>query len=361
MLRVLHVVTDMRCGGLETMLMNYYRNIDRDKIQFDFLTHREYLGDYGEEILKLGGKIYHISPLNPFRKKYKKELDEFFKTHKEYEIIHVHQDCMSSIILKIAKRNGVPVRIAHAHSSSQDRNFKYPIKLCYKRYIPKYATDLFACAQEAGEWMFGKEKFIVLNNAISTLNLTFNIEKRKMIREELGLNTKFVIGLTARFSNPKNHLFLLDIFHALTRLEPAAQLLLVGDGGLKDEIESKAEKLNLRDKIIITGIRTDVPDLLQAMDVFVMPSKYEGLSLAIVEAQAAGLPCFISDKVPIECKKTDLVQQISLSDSPEVWAKKIFAVKDWKRRNTFQEIVEAGFDIESNAKELQKFYLGVKK
>lgn len=154
MLRVLQVVTHMNRGGLETMLMNYYRHMDRDKVQFDFLTHRPYDGDFGEEIHALGGKIYHLPLLNPFSKAYLSELDRFFKEHPEYSVIHVHQDCLGGVILRAAAKNGVPVRIAHSHTSHQTKDLKYPIKLVYRRIIPRYATDLFACAKAAGNWMF---------------------------------------------------------------------------------------------------------------------------------------------------------------------------------------------------------------
>ena len=152
-IRILYVVTYMGRGGLETMLMNYYRQIDRNEVQFDFLVHRDFEADYDKEILKLGGKIYHLPRLNPWDYRYLKKLDEFFQQHKEYKIVHSHLDCMAGIPLKYAKKNGIPVRIAHAHSKSQDKDFKYPLKLWMKRMIPRYATKLFACGEEAGEWM----------------------------------------------------------------------------------------------------------------------------------------------------------------------------------------------------------------
>ncbi|MCD7809855.1 MAG: glycosyltransferase family 1 protein [Erysipelotrichaceae bacterium] len=356
-IRVLHVVTYMGRGGLETMLMNYYRHIDRDKIQFDFLVHRDFEADYDSEILSLGGKIYHLPKLNPLSLNYRKQLDSFFKQHKEYKIVHVHQDCLSAIVLKVAKKAEISVRIAHSHSSSQDKNVKYLIKLFYRQFIPKYATDLFACGREAGDWMFKEKNYHVVRNAISSKDYIYKSNIRMKIREDLNLKNDFTIGLVGRFSYPKNHDFLLDIFNELVNINPNSKLLLVGDGDLRLQIEEKINKLTLKDKVILTGVRTDISDLLQAMDVFVMPSLYEGLPLSIIEAQASGLPCFISDKVPIECKKTDLVTQISLSESPEYWAKQILHTKDIERRNTYEEIVESGFDIEENAKLLQEFYI----
>ena len=167
MIRVLHVVTYMGRGGLETMLMNYYRHIDRSKVQFDFLVHREFEADYDEEIKSLGGRIYHVSRLVPWSRRYKAELRRFFRTHPEYKIVHVHQDCLSSVALQCAKDCGVQVRIAHSHNSNQDKNIKYLFKRYYMRKIPETATELFACGKAAGDWMFGGKSYRLLPNAIA--------------------------------------------------------------------------------------------------------------------------------------------------------------------------------------------------
>ncbi len=357
MVRVLHVVTDMRCGGLETMLMNYYRKIDRNKVQFDFLEHRQEESDYDREIRILGGKIYRIPRLNPFSLHYRLVLRRFFQEHPEYQIIHVHQDCLSSVILKIAKQYGIKVRIAHSHSNNQDRNLKYLIKLYYKRKIPKYATHLFACSEEAGKWMFKNAKFEIINNAIDTEKYAYSLEKRKQIRESLGISDDMlVIGHVGRFSYPKNHMYLLDIFQKVIE-KTSAVLLLVGDGILRSEIENKIEQLHLQDKVILTGVRKDVADLLQAMDVFVLPSRYEGLGIVVIEAQTSGLPCCISDRVSKECEKTDLVYQISLSEDTEIWANKILQISKIKRNSRCDEIQKNGYDLQDNTDKLADFYI----
>ncbi|MGM9661052.1 MAG: glycosyltransferase family 1 protein [Faecousia sp.] len=361
MMRVLQVVTHMNRGGLETMLMNYYRCIDRQAIQFDFLTHRPYEGNYAEEIHQLGGLVYHLPVLNPFSLHYRKLLGQFFDEHPEYQIIHVHQDCLSSVILSVAMQHGVKVRIAHSHSASQDKDIKYPIKLLYRRFIPKYATDLMACGRDAGEWMFRGAEFRILNNAIDTGVYTVDYEKRSSLRKQLGIEAdEFVVGHVGRFSPPKNHWFLIDIYYQIKQIAPKARLLLVGKdiGENADRIKEKVKTLQLQDSVTFAGLRPDVADLMQAMDVFVFPSVYEGLPVTMVEAQAAGLPCLISDKVPIECKVTDLVQQIPLADGAEVWAKKaIAAAKETVREDTSVQIKAAGFDIAENAKWLQNYYL----
>ena len=187
-IRVLHIVTYMGRAGLETMLMNYYRNIDREKVQFDFLVHRDFEADYDAEILSLGGKIYRLPKLNPFSKSYRKALDSFFKEHTEYKIVHSHLDCMSSIPLKYAKKNNVPVRIAHSHNNNQDRDAKYLLKLFYRNKIKKYATDLFSCSIEAGKWMFKTDNFTVLNNAIDAAKYSYNKETAAKVRADLGVS-----------------------------------------------------------------------------------------------------------------------------------------------------------------------------
>lgn len=269
MIRVLHVVTYMGRGGLETMLMNYYRHIDRSKVQFDFLVHREFEADYDEEIKSLGGRIYHVSRLVPWSRKYKAELRRFFRTHSEYKIVHVHQDCLSSVALQCAKECGIPVRIAHSHNSNQDKNIKYLFKRYYMRKIPETATELFACGKAAGDWMFGGKTYRLLPNAIAAEKYIYEEEKAKKIKKELGLEKNIVIGHIGRFNPQKNHKFLIDIFEKCFEKNQKVRLMLIGDGEGRKEIENKVKERGLQDNVIFMGVRRDVPELLQAMDVFV--------------------------------------------------------------------------------------------
>ena len=357
-IRVLQVVTHMDRGGLESMLMNYYRHVDRNKVQFDFLEHRQERAAFDDEIEALGGKIYRLPRLVPWSKSYLTALNQFFDDHSEYKIVHVHQDCLSAIILKAAKNHGIPVRIAHSHSANQDKNLKYPVKLWYKRYIPKYATNLFACGREAGDWMFGGAPYQVLNNAIDAAAYTYNPEKRAKVRKQLVLTDELVVGHVGRFSQPKNHPFLLKIFAALLKKEPNAVLLLVGGGDDMPKIQAKAQELGIAERVRFLGVRSDVADLMQAMNVFVFPSLYEGLPVTMVEAQASGLPCLISDKVPLECILIkELVEAIPLSESPNIWAEKILAKRGTPRSDRRAEIAAHGFDITTEAVKLQEFYL----
>ena len=358
MIRVLQVVTYMGRGGLETTLMNYYRHIDRNKIQFDFLVHRDFEADYDQEILSMGGKIYHVSRLIPWSRGYREELKRFFRAHPEYKIVHAHQDCLSSVALECAEKCGVLVRIAHSHSSNQDKNIKYLIKRHYMKQIPQFATDCFACGKDAGDWMFEGQSYQILHNAIDASAYAYSSEKAIAIREELNVGRNLVMGHVGRFDAPKNHAFLLDIFSECVKIVPNARLLLVGDGEGRTRIQEKAKSLGLEDKVIFTGVRSDVADLLQAMDIFVFPSLYEGVPVTMIEAQASGLPCVISDGVPKDCVITSgLVTSMKLSDMPCDWAKHIVAQSHTKRENHLREIRAAGYDIVTAAKELENFYL----
>ena len=357
MLRILHIVTYMGRGGLESMLMNYYRKIDRSKMQFDFLVHRDFEADYDQEIQSLGGHIFHISRLVPWSRNYRAELKNFFHAHPEYQIIHVHQDCLSSVALQCAKECGIPVRCAHAHSSSAVKDLKYPIKLFYRHKISKYATNLFACNQSSGEWMFCGAPFQIVKNAIDLAQYRFSPETALTTKSTLGLTNQFVVGHVGRFRTEKNHKFLIQIFHALLKKQENAVLMLVGDGDLENTIKEQVQSLAIQDKVMFLGARSNVPQLMQAMDVFTFPSLYEGFGMVALEAQAAGLPCIISDQIPSECIVTNLVSQLSLELTPELWADKLLQYQDTPHKDTYSDIGQAGFDITENAKKLQDFYL----
>lgn len=361
MVRVLHVVTYMGRGGLETMLMNYYRKIDRTKVQFDFLCHRDFEAEYDEEILSLGGKIYRLPNLNPFSKTYLFALDSFFAGHKEYKIIHSHIDCMSAIPLKYAKKHGVPVTIAHSHNSNQPKDRNYLLKLFYRRSIHKYADYLFACSKNSGSWMFGKKninEIQVMNNAIDTKQYIYNEKIAKTVREKYNLGESFVVGHIGRFNTQKNHSFLIDIFYSLLKLDSSAKLVLVGDGDLKPKIMNKVKELGISESVVFTGIVPNVNEIAQCFDVYCFPSLFEGLSVAMVEMQSTGVKSIISDTISNECIITNNVEMLSINDDPKVWAEKIISYKGtYSKCNMLDVIRKASFDIENNAIWLQEFYL----
>lgn len=362
MIRVLQVVTYMGRGGLETMLMNYYRNVDCSQVQFDFLVHRDFEADYDREILSMGGRIYHMPRLIPWSQSYRKGIKAFFLKHPEYKVIHVHQDCLSSVVLQCAKECNIPVRIAHSHTANQDKNLKYLIKLFYMRQIPSYATDLFACSKAAGDWMFGGHPFKVIHNAINTEDYMYSSAVASKIRRELNYGKDdFVIGHVGRFSPPKNHRFIIDVFSECLKLNSNVKLLLVGDGEERRQIQNRIVSMGIEDKVVFTGVRSDVNELLQAMDVFLFPSIYEGLGISVIEAQTSGLKCFISDAVPDECIVTsNLVEKLPLSDSAEKWAERINMIHPNRDREGFlDEVNAAGYDVTVEARKLEEYYISV--
>lgn len=290
-IRVLHIVPNMQAGGLETLIMNIYRNIDRTKVQFDFLVH--YTGNYfyDDEIRSLGGRIYKLSVRddNNFIK-YLKDLDAFFKKHPEYKIVHGHMESLGQFYFKAAKKNGVPVRVAHSHNSATENTIKGKIKgLLLKRY-KVFATDYFACSQKAGEFMFANKKFTVLKNAIIVNNFIYNENERNRLRKELGIKGKIVIGHAGRFCEQKNHKFLIDVFKKIADLENNAVLLLIGAGETFEKVKEQVCEYGLEERVIFLGVRKDIASLYQAMDCFVFPSLFEGLGIVAIEAQCSGLP-----------------------------------------------------------------------
>lgn len=359
-IRVLQVVTHMNRGGLENMLMNYYRAIDREKVQFDFLTHRlcTEIKDFDDEIMSLGGRIYHLPSLNPLSIQYRRKLDTFLKEHRdEYDIIHVHQDCMSSLILKYAKKNGYRVRIAHSHNAAQDKNFKYPVKLFYRSLIPKYATALFACGIKAGDWMFGHHRYELLYNAIDCDAYMFREDVRDRVRTQLGVGSATVIGHVGRFNQQKNHGFLIDVFEKYIQINSNAFLVLVGVGAKQKDIMEMVNAKGLSNRVLFLGLRDDVRNVLMAMDCFVFPSLFEGVPVTLIEAQASGLPCIISDTISSEVIVTGLVCSLSLEDSSEIWAKKIAKTAASTDREKYCSVMmESRYDIKTEANKLQNYY-----
>ena len=329
MIRVLHVVTYMGRGGLETMLMNYYRFMDRENVQFDFLVHRPFEGEYDAQIWKMGGRIYHVSRLLPWSIRYRQELKQFFREHPEYRIIHVHLDCFSAVVLKCAKDCGVSVRIAHSHSAGARKDLTYLLRLHCKRRIPAYATDLLACGTAAGDWMFSGHTYGLMPNAIDLELFHYCKVEAQKVRQELHLEGCKVLGHVGRFHPAKNHGFLIKVFEEVRKREPDARLLLVGDGDGGEEIARKVREAGLENEVIFTGDRSDVYRLLQGMDLMVFPSLYEGFPVTIVEAQATGLSCLISDRISPECILVEeLVEVCSLEESPEKWTEHIFKMLD---------------------------------
>ena len=361
--RVLHVLGRLDRGGAETMVMNLYRNIDRSKIQFDFIIHTDDECDYTSEILQLGGRIYSISKYNVKNHiKYKKEWSDFFYKHPEYKIIHGHVRSTAAIYLKIAKKYKLTT-ISHSHNISSGNGIKAIVKNILQYPIRYIADYFFACSNQAGIWLFGKKvcrksNFFIVNNSIDSKRFMYNKKVRSQKRLELGLENNFVIGHIGRFHPQKNHTFLIDIFKHVIIRKADAKLLLIGDGELFDYINNKVSMLGLQKNVVFIRRSDNISELLQAVDVFVFPSLYEGLGMVAIEAQAAGLPTIVSDSIPEEAFITNLIKKINLSLSEEKWAEEILKYSSkGERNNMYEEICNKGYDINNTAKWLESFYM----
>ncbi len=357
MIRVLQCVNIMDRAGLETMLMNYYRNIDRTEVQFDFLTHRSDKGVYDEEIEKLGGRVYHAPRLYPQNYSlYFRWMREFFRYHTEYKIVHSHIDTMSYFPLAAAKKAGIPVRIAHSHSSQLDKDLKFPIKFFALKGIPVVANYYCACGNEAGKFMFGKQEFKIIRNAIDLGAFAFDEAVRHRKRQELGLENKFVIGHVGRYCHVKNQLFLLDVFRKVLNENKQSHLLLIGKGEDFVKIQKKINDFNIEKYVSLLVDRADVAELYQAMDVFVMPSLFEGLPVVGVEAQANGLQCIMSNDISNEIMMTSSIKMISLDAGLDVWKNEILAADTGRNGLAEKQLRDAGYDVLRESLELKKWY-----
>lgn len=323
-IRVAQVLNRMDSGGIEAVVMNYYRHIDRDKVQFDFYFAEGSSFPQREELLKLGAGIYSI-PAYSHPIAYHRALYTAFK-QRGYKIVHAHLSTMSVFPLFAAWRAGVPVRICHNHSTAHwGEGMKTLLKYILRPFNKIFATEYFACGETAGRWMYGnrcfeKGKVTVMPNAIDTEKFAYDPEARRRLREELGIpEDAFVVGHVGRFTYAKNHDFLLDIFAGLLKQKSDAMLLLVGDGELRPQIEKKIKDLDIEEKVILTGSRMDANCFYSVMDVFCMPSHYEGMPVVAWEAQANGLPCVFSGRVSNEAKQSENCWFLRLEQSIDDW------------------------------------------
>ena len=357
-IRVLHVVQRMEAAGLQSFIMNIYRVIDREKIQFDFLTHYTERQFYDDEIERLGGRIYRLSVRDDKNLlKYIKGLNVFFSEHPEYKVVHGHMDSLGYFYLKAAKKAGVPCRIAHSHTVIKGRSPRRLIRHLMNRLYSHYANVLLACSDEAGKYMFGNLPFKVINNPIDVERFRYNVDVREKLRKELGIGNRFVIGNVGRFSLPKNHSFILSVFKEFISIYPNSILMLIGKGELENKIKRLGKDLGIDNKILYLGVRKDVEKVYQAMDVFLFPSLYEGLGIVAIEAQISGLPIFTSNNVPKLALVTEKSCALPLSLPPKEWAKKIAEyTKDNIREDSSEKIKKAGFDVKDIIAELLRIY-----
>lgn len=363
MVRILHILHSMNRGGTEAMLMNLYRHIDRNQVQFDFLLTEQNHCQYEDEILAMGGRIYRVPRLslkNLFS--YIVCIYKFFKEHSIYKIVHSHTSSKSAIPLAIAKVAGMPIRIAHSHNNSSGKwSLNRIVRDSLKPLLKMVMTDGFACSVDAKRWLFGNkcDMVDVFPNAIDLSAFGRNEETYCRLKKQLNITENLcVIGMVARFSEQKNHLFALEIFAEFVKKDSSAILLLVGDGELRPQIEEKIKLLHLENNVIMTGVVSNVQDYLQVVDVLLMPSLYEGLGIALIEAQAVGIPCLASTGVPKEANITGLVEFLSLEESPKAWASKIEEILAKPQNIDYRKkLADAGYDITESAQKLQNWYI----
>jgi glycosyltransferase involved in cell wall biosynthesis len=362
MIRVLHILSTLHVGGVENLLLNYYKAMDREKYHFDFIVHGEKKGAIEPFFEKMNSKVFHIPPKHESFFRNLKSMRDIIKNG-NYSVVHVHQGVMSVFPLFFAKKSGVSIRIAHSHIAFKEESiFSKLINKFLILFLKKFSTHWFACGIDAGKSLWGKDavqqgKVYIMKNAIDIEKFKFNKKIRNEIREELGIEGKFVIGHIGRFTYQKNHEFLIRIFKEVYDKKKNTVLLLIGKGELEDDVKRQIQDLGLTEEVKFLGFRSDVSSLYQAMDIFILPSRYEGLPVVLVETQSAGIKSIVSDTITKEVQFTNLIDYISLQKLPKFWANKVLNnYGEYERKNISQEIINSGYDIKKEAKKLELIY-----
>ncbi|MGN0181276.1 MAG: glycosyltransferase family 1 protein [Candidatus Ornithomonoglobus sp.] len=364
MIRILHSVSNMDRAGIETMLMNYYRHIDRDKVQFDFLCNKKKPGAYDDEIKSMGGRIFRTPGLNPAKyPKYMQFMNNLFKENPEYQIIEAHNGALGVYALHCAKLNNIPTRIFHAHGASITKDLKWPLKMFCRSRLKYNINHKFTCGIAAARCYFGNKAvkngdYELIPNAIETDRFTYNEAVRETMKSKYKLHGKKIIGHVGRFMKQKNHEFLLNVFAELHKSDPDTYLVLLGDGELLNKMKRKAEVMGFSDSVYFAGNVANANEWYSVFDVFVLPSIWEGLPVVGIEAQAAGLPCIFSDNVTNEIAITDNVRFIGLGESVKTWTDAIREYLDIKeRKDNSASIANNRYDIKLEARKLQERYI----
>lgn len=358
-MKILHVANMNTDSGVACFLMNYVRHLDNQELDMDFVCWDVRADNFHEEIKKIGGNVLII-------RSYKKSLFAFIRDikkimkAKKYDIIHGHEAIMSIPFLYLAKKQRIKRRIAHSHSSAMPTKIKNYVVITCRKIFNILCTEYCACSELAGNYLFGKKAFQIkgriIKNAIDLKKFVYFEDARISVRKSLGIENNFVVGHIGRFNTPKNHVFLIDVFSEILKKNQEAKLLLVGEGETKKEIEKKVKILDINDQVVFLGIRRDIHHILQALDVFVFPSIFEGLGIVLIEAQASGLKCYASEDTPQEADCGGRVEFISRNKPASYWADRILSQEYFDRNKGFQKAVEAGYDIVTEAKKLEQYY-----
>lgn len=347
-------------GGMENYVMDLYRHCDRQKLQFDFINSNQKAIAYRDEILAMGGHIFNVPLLrNGMAAHYKGLHYAYSSTHYLAAYFQSALKMKNLDFFKYAKHYHVPLRILHSHNSTETSPslFDQFREKNTDRAIDRYVNINFACSKEAGKWMFGEKPFTVIPNSIDTDKFSYQPNLRKRIREKYNLKGKLVIGTVGRLTEAKNPFYIMQIFSVLRKQNPNVAFLHVGDGPLMEELKKKATELNIADDYYFIGQSNQVVDYLNAMDAFLLPSKYEGFPIVLVEAQSTGLPCFVADNIPIECKLTDNMYFIGINKSPAIWAAEINRISSYPREGQSAIVANAGYDIHQTAHNFQNYIL----
>lgn len=362
MIRILQIGMTPNLGGVETYVMNIYRKIDREKFQFDFI---DWYGEkniaYSDEIKKLGGKIYKIKSRREAIISNYRSLKKIIFSGR-YQYIYYNLNSLSYVVgMSEIIKNSKMKLIVHSHNDGFETTSRITRILDnMHRNIVKNNVIRLACSQSAGKWMFDGSEFTIIPNAIDVNKFDFNPRIRKAYREKFDLSSNIVFGCVARFSPQKNHDFLIDIFHKIHLQNPNSTLLLVGDGDLKEQLQQKVSRLNISDSVKFLGMRTDIPELMQAIDVIISPSVFEGFGISVLEAQCTGLRCYVSEVFNDEVIQTPNVQKISLGNSSEQWAQIIsddLREKTISVRKSYKDkIINSGYDIGSMVRNIEKLF-----
>ncbi|GMK39898.1 putative glycosyltransferase EpsF [Paenibacillus sp. CCS19] len=371
--KVLHVVGRMHPGGIESLLMNVYRHIDRRRYEFHFAVQSPEPAFYDDEIRELGGKLFVQPPPSQGLAAFRRAFEDNVKKNGPYDAIHSHVFGFSGYVLKLAKGLGIPVRIGHSHNTNDSKQSSLR-RTAYRMYMRalmrRSATNLLGCSRDACESLFGRQcwrdgRVDVFPNAIALSPYAALPIDRTLLRSRFGAEQDdYLLGHIGRFSPQKNHSLLLDAFAQLLRIRPNARLLLVGDGPLRPEMERKAKSLGLGDRARFLGLRSDVPELLGTLDAFVLPSLYEGLGIVLIEAQAAGVPCLVSSGVPEEADLSlGMMQRLGVDESPQRWAEAMNEMAGRQQESpTWIErefaLGKRGYDIRVAAEQLERMYEG---
>lgn len=356
--RIAQILGIKNKGGVESVLMNFYREIDRDKYQFDFYIEEGSDLYLQNEIIALGGKIFMTKSVkNPIA--YMKQLTEFFNNQK-YSIVHIQKNSLSVFAARAAKKAKIPNIIIHSQSmagSGKGEFIRNLVKALLKLFSNRYSNCSIACSNDAGKWLFGrKSQFHIIRNAINLNNFKFNEQLRKEKRQELGINDELVIGHIGRFEPQKNQRFILDVFEKLLKKKPESKLILIGGGSLENELR-KIIMLKKIEKSVIILIGAKSSEWYHAFDIFLLPSLYEGIPLVGIEAQASGLPCIFSNRISEDVKINDYSKFIPLSNNTDIWVDTILNIPTKIDRLACYERVEnSGYSVQKEVKNMEKIY-----